>query len=59
MVKPQDQVIFNQDEHGAFINERGEEVQITEEMIQQACESLEKNDYNHHAQAANDSATIS
>lgn len=39
-------------DHGAFINAQGEEVQITEQMIQQACAALAKQLPNHHAVAA-------
>ncbi|MGI9294629.1 MAG: PA1571 family protein [Pseudomonadales bacterium] len=39
-------------DHGAFIDAQGNEVQITEQMIQQACESLAKQLPNHHAIAA-------
>ncbi len=39
-------------DHGAFINAQGEEVQITEEMIRQACAALAEQLPNHHAIAA-------
>lgn len=49
---------INSDDHGAFINESGEEVKITEEMILQACQSLEEKVCNHIAQAANDNQAV-
>lgn len=39
-------------DHGAFIDAQGNEVQITEQMIQQACEALAEQLPNHHAVAA-------
>jgi hypothetical protein len=61
MAKPNDtqqEAVINPDDHGAFINEMGEEVQITEEMILQACQSLEEKVCNHIAQAANDNHCV-
>ncbi len=42
-------------DHGAFIDAQGNEVQITEQMIQQACEALAEQLPNHHAIAVEQS----
>ncbi len=39
-------------EHGSIIDAQGNEVQITEHMIRQACKSLAEQLPNHHAVAA-------
>ncbi|MGI9285003.1 MAG: PA1571 family protein [Pseudomonadales bacterium] len=48
-IKPSDEDTVD---HGAFIDAQGNEVQITEQMIKQACEALAEQLPNHHAIAA-------
>ena len=39
-------------DHGSIVDADGNEVQITEAMIQQACDALARQVPNHHAVAA-------